>query len=123
MNNLFVAAFSNLMRFDLHLYRGNFASLHKAVRSFPVRPIVDTHEMGTLCHTMDLACICYWKEVLCLQRSAATTCLLRYHGFRAQLVVGAQHLPFKAHAWVEIEGYVVNDRPYVSDIYHVLDRC
>jgi hypothetical protein len=61
--------------------------------------------------------------VLCLQRSAATTCLLRSHGVRALLVIGAQRIPFRAHAWVEVDGQVVNDKPYMHEIYAVLDRC
>jgi hypothetical protein len=39
------------------------------------------------------------------------------------MVVGAQMLPFKSHAWVEIKGAIVNDKPYMLDLYTVLDRC
>ena len=60
---------------------------------------------------------------MCLQRSAATTLLLRRHGLHAELVIGAQILPFKSHAWTEIGGVVVNDKPYMMDIYRVLERC
>jgi len=70
-----------------------------------------------------MACIWYWKEALCLQRSAATACLLKKYGVPAQLVFGAQQMPFKAHAWVEVDGRVVNDKPYTSEMYAVLDRC
>jgi len=34
-----------------------------------------------------------------------------------------QRMPFQAHAWVEVEGKVVNDKPHVQDHYAVLDRC
>ena len=40
-----------------------------------------------------------------------------------RLIIGAQQMPFKAHAWVEVDGRVVNDKPYTSEIYAVLDRC
>ena len=70
-----------------------------------------------------MACIWYWKEVLCLQRSAATACLLKRHGVPAQMMIGAQQMPFKAHAWVEVDGRVVNDKPYMREMYAVLDRC
>src|ERR1700691_2746663 len=76
-----------------------------------------------LCRAMDFACIFYFKRVLCLQRSAATTALLRRHGWDAEMVTGAQILPFEPHAWVEIEGSVVNDAPYMRDIYQVFDHC
>jgi hypothetical protein len=52
-----------------------------------------------------------------------TACLLKQHGIAAQLVIGAQQMPFKAHAWVEVDGRVVNDKPYMSEIYAVLERC
>jgi hypothetical protein len=72
---------------------------------------------------VDLACIWYWKEALCLQRSAAAACLLKLYGVSAQMVIGAHHTPFKAHAWVEVGGRVVNDKPYTPEMYVVLDRC
>jgi hypothetical protein len=113
-----------LIQFDLYLARGNFKTLYEKVRNYPVAketPAADTVER--ICYAVDLACIWYWKEVLCLQRSAATACLLKKHGVPAQLVIGVQQMPFKAHAWVEVEGQVVNDKPYMSEMYAVLDRC
>jgi hypothetical protein len=70
---------------------------------------------------MDLACVFFPKRVLCLQRSAATTLLLRRYGIQAEMVIGAQMLPFKSHAWVESAGVVINDRPYMREIYQVLE--
>ena len=58
-----------------------------------------------------------------VQRSAATACLLRQYGVRAEMVIGAQQVPFRAHAWVEAEGQVVNDKSYTPEMYDVLDRC
>jgi hypothetical protein len=39
------------------------------------------------------------------------------------MVTGAQILPFESHAWVEIGGVVVNDKPYMHEIYQVFERC
>jgi hypothetical protein len=39
------------------------------------------------------------------------------------MIIGAQLLPFKAHAWVEVDGRVVNDKSYTREMYQVLDRC
>lgn len=75
-----------------------------------------------ICGAIDVACIWFWKEVSCLQRSAATARLLREHGVSADMVIGAQSLPFKAHAWVEVNGQVINDKPYVREMYRELDR-
>lgn len=76
-----------------------------------------------LCRAVDLACVFYFKPVFCLQRSAATTLLLRRHGWSAEMVIGIQVLPLRSHAWVELDGVIVNDKPYISDIYRELERC
>jgi len=121
---LILQAYLKLIHFDLYLARGNFAALYNKVRKFPVAdepPSLNAVEQ--ICSAVDMACIWYWKEALCLQRSAATTCLLKRYGVPAQMVIGAQQKPFKAHAWVEVDGRVVNDKPYTPKIYPVLDRC
>jgi hypothetical protein len=117
-------AYLRLVYFDLCLARANFGGLYNEVRSYPVAacmPYPDAIEQ--ICSAVDMACIWYWKEVLCLQRSATTVCLLKEHGVPAQMVFGVQQLPFAAHAWVEVGGRVVNDKPYISEMYQVLDRC
>jgi len=124
MSFLVWKAYLKLIHFDLYLARGNFGALYDTVRKYPVvkrTPAPDAVER--ICAAIDVACIWYWKEALCLQRSAATACLLKKYGVPAQLVIGAQQMPFKAHAWVEVDGRVVNDKPYTSGIYAILDRC
>jgi len=124
MNFLALKAYRRLIQFDLYLARGNFQALHKKVREYPVRSLPTSPDaVERICAAVDLASIWYWKPVLCLQRSAATACLLKRHGVRAQMILGAQQMPFKAHAWVEVDGRVVNDKPYMREIYAVLDRC
>jgi len=122
---LILRAYMTLIYFDFALSQRNFGALYDKVRTYPVRPTREITEdaVDRVCLAVDMACIWYWKEVLCLQRSAATSCLLKSRGVFAQMVIGAQQLPFKAHAWVEVEGRVVNDRPYVTKMYVVLDRC
>jgi hypothetical protein len=124
MSFLVLKAYLKLIHFDLYLARGNFAVLYEKVRNYPVgKATPGPHAVECICSAVDMACIWYWKEALCLQRSAATSCLLKSHGIFAQMVIGAQQLPFKAHAWVEVDGRVVNDKPYVPEMYAVLDRC
>jgi hypothetical protein len=124
MSLLVIKAYLKLIYFDFFLLRNNFSALHERVRRCPNRlhePAPDT--TGKICSAVDMACIWYPKPVLCLQRSAATACLLKKYGVPAQMIIGAQHMPFKAHAWVEVNGQVVNDKPYTREIYAVLDRC
>jgi hypothetical protein len=124
MSSLVLKAYMKLVYFDLYLARGNFSALYDRVRSYPTGKKVEVADaVERICSAMDMACIWYWKEVLCLQRSAATACLLKRHGIPAQMVIGAQQMPFKAHAWVEVDGRVVNDKPYMQEMYAVLDRC
>jgi len=124
MSFLALRAYLQLIRFDLYLLRGSFPALHQRVRRFPTKGMpAATDTIERICAAVDMACIWYWKEVLCLQRSAATTCLLKSYGVVGEMVLGVQPMPFKAHAWVEVNGRVVNDKPYVREMYTVLDRC
>lgn len=124
MSILVLRAYLMLIYFDLYLARRNFAALYNKVRNCPVGRTMGSHDaIEQLCAAVDMACIWYWKEVLCLQRSAATTCLLKRSGVAAKMMIGAQQLPFKAHAWVEVGGRAVNDKPYMREMYAVLDQC
>lgn len=125
MRRLVFRSWLLLLYFEFIMRLRSFKVLHDIVRSQNVHPpTTDTGRHSTeLCHAVDLACVFYFKRVMCLQRSAATVLLLRRYGWDAEMVIGAQMLPFKSHAWVEIEGAVVNDKPYMLDIYRVLERC
>lgn len=120
---LVLRAYLKLIEFEATLVRGDFAELHHRTRNYKL-----SHEntapctVEQICSAVDMACIWYWKEVRCLQRSAVTTCLLKRFGVAAQLVIGVQQTPFKAHAWVEVEGNVVNDKVYVGQMYSVLEK-
>ena len=124
MSFLVLRAYLRLIHFDLYLARGNFKALYDKVRRYPVRNAPPPpNAVEQICAAVDMACIWYWKEALCLQRSAATACLLKRYGVQAQMMIGAQQMPFKAHAWVEVQGRVVNDKPYMREMYAVLDQC
>jgi hypothetical protein len=68
------------------------------------------------------ACVWYMKRAHCLQRSAVTAWLLRAHGIDAEMVIGFRPLPFESHAWVEVAGDVINDRPQYQKAFKVIDR-
>jgi hypothetical protein len=121
---LFLEAYWKLILFDFYIARDDFAGLYGRIRNVSVaRKAPSCKAAEQICSAVDFACIWYWKEALCLQRSAAAASLLKQHGVAAELVIGAQQMPFKAHAWVEVGGQVVNDKPYMSEMYQVLDRC
>jgi hypothetical protein len=113
-----------LLYFDWLMHFHGFQHIHAVVRERKPQPAATAQESDReLSHAVDLACLFYFKHVLCLQRSAATAVLLRRHGWNAEMVIGAQLLPFQSHAWVEIDGRVVNDKPYITEIFQVLERC
>ena len=124
MSFLVLRAYLRLIQVDFYLARGDFQALYNKVRNCPIRKKPSSpNPIERICAAVDMACIWYWKEALCLQRSAATACFLKRFGIPAQLVIGTQQLPFKAHAWVEVDGRVVNDKPYTPEIYAAIDRC
>ncbi len=116
-------ALIGLLAFDL-FFRNDFSRLHRVVCNWKLRsratPLDDTNQ---ICDALNYACMWYPKRALCLQRSSVLTCLLRSCGVPAQMVLGAQKLPFKAHAWVEVNGQPVNERSNVQAIYGVWERC
>jgi hypothetical protein len=123
MRILFWKAFFGLLVFDLLGFGRNFARLHRTVASWPVAKKTRPEDADRICDAMNYACAWYPKHARCLQRSVVTTCLLRTHGVPAQLVLGAQQLPFKAHAWVEVNGRALNERSDVQSNYGVWERC
>lgn len=85
------------------------------------RPL-SAQEVADIAEAVRDACTVYFKPVLCLQRSAAVTRLLRRRGAAAQLVIGCRQGPVGSHAWVELDGVIVSDRINGQDFYQVLDR-
>lgn len=125
MTRLVLESFLLLLYFEFIMLVRDFRYLHQLVRRVEVEEgrASAPWSPADLCHAIDLGCVFYLKHVRCLQRSAAAALLLRRYGWRAELVIGAQLIPFKSHAWCEVDGLVVNDRPYMRDIYQVLERC
>jgi hypothetical protein len=124
MQRLVIKSWLLLFYFACVLRLFDFKRLHRVVREQNVQLGAQPDDTcDRVCHALDLACVFYFKRVLCLQRSAVTTVLLRRHGWKAEMVLGAQLLPFLSHAWVEVDGRIVNDKPYISELFRVLERC
>jgi hypothetical protein len=121
---LFWKALFGLMVYDLFQLSSNFLGVYVVVSGWPIAaalPVDDVAER--VCQAINRACLWYPKRVLCLQRSAVTTCLLRNCGVPARMTIGAQQFPFRAHAWTEVNGRPLNERREVENIYLVWDRC
>jgi hypothetical protein len=124
MTYLVIKSYLLLVRVDITLRTRGFKHLYDAVREWPTGAVPEGKRIPyeRLNHAMDLACVFYPKTVLCLQRSAAAVFLLRRHAWPAEFVTGCAIGTFENHAWVEIGGQVVNDKPYMHEKYLVLDR-
>jgi hypothetical protein len=121
---LYLRAYLTVIRVDIQLASRGFVEVYNWIKNLApnsANPGLRTSE--AICRAVDIACVFYFKEVLCLQRAAVTTILLRENGFPAEMVIGVQQWPFRAHAWVEVGGRIANDRPYLGEIYQVMDRC
>ncbi len=121
---LFFQALFMLLAYDVLSAVCRFQTLHSMVKGWKVtgNP-ADSETIDRICMAVNYACVWYPKQALCLQRSFVTTYLLRKQGVPAHMILGAQKLPFKAHAWVEVAGRAVNERSNVQATYAVWDRC
>jgi hypothetical protein len=63
--------------------------------------------------TLEAAATVFPGRARCLEQSLALYVILRRSGIPAVLRVGAQALPFAAHAWVELFGQPLNSDPEV----------
>jgi hypothetical protein len=117
------SAYLDLVKFDLWRIANGFPYIYKQIGRVRVnRPDTTNLPIERLSHAVDVACIWYWKEVLCLQRSVTLAGLLRKRGINADVVIGVHHSPFRSHAWVEVDGIVIGDKRSVVQRYKVLDR-
>ena len=116
-------AWLDLVVFDLARLAG-FSRLHARLKHLRTSTRRGTAALtgADVVWAVDEACVWYVKRAACLQRSAIATWLLRRHGLAAELVIGCRPLPFESHAWVELDGRVVNDRPQYQKVFTVLDR-
>ena len=117
-------AFLALLGFDVLLKFRGFHSLIEKVRRWPTaKPGTTDRDLSRRVRAMvDRAQMYYPKKAMCLQHSAVLTCLLRRRGVPAEMVLAAKDFPPSGHAWVEVEGQVVNDSQAVKRKYRVLKR-
>lgn len=121
---LFLRAIFGLLAYDILSTVCRFEIILSTVKGWKTAAVpANAEAIQHVCKAVNYACIWYPKQVLCLQRSFVTTYLLRQFGIQGRMVLGAQKLPFKAHAWVEVEGRPVNDKSNVHTTYAVWDQC
>jgi hypothetical protein len=119
---LILQSFVGLLLFDLVVRAFGFRRIHALARRFPLARRRSRHSSEEICRAVAEACVWYPTRALCLQRSWVVSLLLRHHGISSQVVIGYRPAPIDSHAWVEVAGQVVNDRPQYQKFYQILDR-
>jgi hypothetical protein len=121
---LFFRALLLLLAYDILSVLCRFQTIYSLVKGWRVnnKPAA-SNVIDRVCMAVNYACVWYPKQAPCLQRSFVTAYLLRKYGVAARMVLGAQKLPFKAHAWVEVDGKAINERSNVQATYAVWDKC
>jgi hypothetical protein len=124
MRCLTLKALAGLLLYDTLGLGRRFAKMHRIVSGWKVRTKpVSSETVDRVCEAINYACVWYPKRVLCLQRAAVTTCMLRSLGVAANMTLGARKVPFRAHAWTEVNGHPVNERRDVLKVYAVWEQC
>jgi hypothetical protein len=119
-----IVALLSLTAFDVFLKVAGFNSLVRLVEAYqPAAPRTkDGAIIARINAGVNRAQLYYPKKALCLQRSVVLTVLLRRKGVNAKMVLAARDFPVQGHAWVEVGGQVVNDKPSVQADYSVITR-
>jgi len=116
-------ALCELARYDVISALGGSANIRR-LNPQPSTLEPTNHEVvRTTCNAVSLAACLYWKPVLCLQRSVCIVRLLGKHDVVAHLVIGYRPVPFFSHAWVEVNGRIVNDSPTYRERLQVLYKA
>ena len=119
---LVVEAYLLLIGHDIFMARHDFQSLCRRLGETRLRERSKSQSSTTdVDSALSDACAFYPKQVLCLHRSTVLVQMLRRRGVVAKLVIGTQTLPFKAHAWVETDGNILNDRLASREAFQILE--
>jgi len=106
------SALCGLIRYEAIIWFRGFGCVRRQLSRQTVAAQPASRELErVICDAVLLATCLYWKPVLCLQRSVCAVRLLRKHGVAARLMIGYRPTPFFSHAWVEVDGRVVNGSP------------
>lgn len=85
--------------------------IRRQVDDVPVTEHAGTKAVRAEEYRVAMAAALYPGRAQCLERSLALYLLLRRRGVAVRYRQGVQPFPFKAHAWVEYRGEVINDVP------------
>lgn len=86
-----------------------FSLLDGYARKYKILSTPEQKEIDKMAYILDKACILYPAKILCLAWASTFVMLFLKRGWCCELVMGIQTSPFYAHAWVELNGKIIND--------------
>jgi len=114
-------ALYELARYEAIIWLRGFGCIQRELSRQSIAPKPTSPELEqAICDAVLLATCLYWKPVLCLQRAVCAVRLLRKDGIAGRLVIGYRPSPFFSHAWVEVDGRIVNGSPAYQTRLQVL---
>lgn len=124
---LVIAGWCMLAFTDITLRVAGFHRFYRMVEKWPTlaapKPERRAEVARRTATAIDRARVYYFKRAWCLQRAAASVCLLRLRGVHGELVIGVRKIPFYAHAWTEVDGEIINDPAALRTTYSEMTRC
>jgi hypothetical protein len=95
------------------------ALLTRLARQVPPPDAVDTQAARSAARMVNVAARYGPYRAPCLERSLVLWWLLRRRGIATDLRIGVRKADgeFEAHAWVELEGAVINDRADIATVF------
>lgn len=121
---MIVRALFELLRYDVVNLVSGFSGVYCSLRTTEQnhRAVAKPEIIKLLTQANSIALSLYWKPAACLQRSMAQARVMRSYGVNAEVVIGCQLQPFFGHAWVEVDGKVINDSQAYRRMLYVFDR-
>ena len=116
---LTLRAFVTLPAIGLGLRLFGFNRMLRLLAAWSASPPRAADDTDLVARAVDRAARRWPAEATCLTRSLLLWWFLRRRGQPAAVWVGVRHGPqaLEAHAWVELAGRVLNDRPDVRERY------
>jgi hypothetical protein len=113
-------AFFAFAAYDALMKLLGFAGICRILtRGVPGKRRIDLVRLLRVCAGIERARIWYPKTIMCMQHSAVIKFLLMRCGLNPRLAIAGRIMPFQSHAWVEIDGTVINDTQKVQSYYSV----
>jgi hypothetical protein len=119
---LVTQAFWELLRYEIVVAARGLLGVCEGLRAMRVTHGRNLAGPEEICDAVERALVWYFKPVQCVQRSIVTARLLRRHGFQAHVAIGFRSTPFFGHAWVELDGRVINDANEYRRRLNVIER-